>query len=580
MTTTNFPNGLTSFGMPQLGGGAYPMSGHVFFVSSVASDGGANGNDGGYSSPKLTLAGALSSCVANRGDVVYLMPGFAQTISAAAGATIGVAGVTVIGLGNDADMPEFTFSATGSTFTITAANVTLANVVGLPSVDNVTSGFVISAAGCTLGTPDMPVIWRDASASIEAISAVLTTTDADDLTINLKYEGFTAGNAVARAIELIGVDNARINVDFYGVVSTAVVNFTGTACTNVNVSGYMYVSGVTNFSRSVVDTVTGSTWAATFFDGAAGASVSGGSGGALAADDVAVVAANLLVPAADSTANTAMRDVVGAKDDTTVQTIAATTSLMRYMKGVVNALVGADGVASFPTGIAAANAVNLAEVIRYIQDQVINGTGTALAANTSLYGVLAGATGVPAWPTAAAYANDVSIAEVLGYIQDGTRRGTGSALPANTSINDHLDKVVTNTAAVLANATTIFTVAGGPIEILSLVARCVTSNNCVASTLQWSADPTDGGAATFSGASASLANVTAGAMVILLGTALTTAPTVATTSVGLSFTGATPTNSVIVGAGIITTTIGVGSTTGTWMHHMRYRPLSAGVTVT
>lgn len=223
------------------------------------------------------------------------------------------------------------------------------------------------------------------------------------------------------------------------------------------------------------------------------------------------------------------------------------------------ALYGAAGIASFPSGAAAANGVSIAEVLRYIQDQVINGTGTVLDTNTSLYGVLCGATGIPTFPSAALPANNVSIAEVL------------------REAYDQQEKAVTNTAAVLTNAGTIFTIAGGPIEIVQLVARCVTGNDGTASTLQWSADPTDGAAATFSAASASLANALAGAMVILQSTTLATAPIVNATGVGL---GPTLAGGIIVGAGIITTTVGVGSTTGTWMHHLRYKPLSRGVTVT
>jgi hypothetical protein len=36
---------------------------------------------------------------------------------------------------------------------------------------------------------------------------------------------------------------------------------------------------------------------------------------------------------------------------------------------------------------------------------------------------------------------------------------------------------------------------------------------------------------------------------------------------------------VHVPAGIITTTIAIGSTTGTWTHNLRYKPLARGVTV-
>lgn len=253
--------------------------------------------------------------------------------------------------------------------------------------------------------------------------------------------------------------------------------------------------------------------------------------------------------------------------------IAATTnvtankdgSVLERLEDIKDELSGTAGIVTFPAAAIPADAVSLAEVIRQLY--------------AALEGTAASQNGVATWPTAAAYANNVSIAEVLGYIQDAVRRGTGTTLPANTSLADYAEAVVTNAAATLVTGTTIFTIAGGPIEIISLVARCVTGNDATASTLQWSADPTDGAAATFSGASASLASVAAGAMVVLLGTALTTAPTVATTSVALSFSGATPTNGIVVGAGIITTTVGGGSTTGTWMHHLRYKPLAKGVTV-
>lgn len=187
-----------------------------------------------------------------------------------------------------------------------------------------------------------------------------------------------------------------------------------------------------------------------------------------------------------------------------------------------------------------------------------NAAGSILERLEEIRSQLSGTVGVATFPAAAAPANSVSLAEVL------------------REMYDLQDKCVVNTTAVLVNGTTLFTIAGGPIEILSLVARCVTANDGTASTLQWSADPTDGAAATFSGASASLASAAAGAMVVLNGTALSTAPTVNATGVGL---GMTVFNGIVIGAGIITSVIGVGSTTGTWQMHLRYRPLARGVTV-
>jgi hypothetical protein len=139
-------------------------------------------------------------------------------------------------------------------------------------------------------------------------------------------------------------------------------------------------------------------------------------------------------------------------------------------------------------------------------------------------------------------------------------------------------KVVATTAAVMVTGTTIFTIVGGPIQIWALVSECVTANDTTASTLQWSADGTVGAAATFTGATASLASAAAGTFSICNFTALTTAPDLTTTGVALGPVAAR--SGIIVPAGIITSTIAVGSTTGTWRHFMRFHPLGPNVTVT
>ena len=135
--------------------------------------------------------------------------------------------------------------------------------------------------------------------------------------------------------------------------------------------------------------------------------------------------------------------------------------------------------------------------------------------------------------------------------------------------------------AVMVNGDTIFTIAGGPIEILQLQSVCITVNDTTASTLQYRSVPTVGTATTISAASGSLAaaGTGAGATVTLNATSLATAPDiVASTSGGVQL-GAAVANRIIVQAGTIKIVIGVGSTTGTWKHYISYRPLAPGVTV-
>lgn len=139
------------------------------------------------------------------------------------------------------------------------------------------------------------------------------------------------------------------------------------------------------------------------------------------------------------------------------------------------------------------------------------------------------------------------------------------------------DALVASGAAVMSNALNVFNVAGGPIAIVSLVSVCQTADDATASTAQWATVSTLGAlAGTISGASASLASAVIGTLLILQGTTLATALLIEPTGVGIT---AIP-GSIIVPAGALNLTIAVGSTTGTWKHYLRYRPLGAGAVVT
>lgn len=136
------------------------------------------------------------------------------------------------------------------------------------------------------------------------------------------------------------------------------------------------------------------------------------------------------------------------------------------------------------------------------------------------------------------------------------------------------DKATESATAVMTNGMTVFTVAGGPIAVIDILSVCVTANDATASTMQWQSVPTVGTATTFSGASATLASATAGTTVRLAPTALSTAPVIVAASAGGVQLGTNVANSIIVKDGTIKLVIGVGSTTGTWKHMIRYVPIS------
>mgnify|MGYP001591994271 FL=1 len=228
------------------------------------------------------------------------------------------------------------------------------------------------------------------------------------------------------------------------------------------------------------------------------------------------------VPAADNVLNAQTNEVIGNKNDAAATgAVTATDTLVGYLKQIVTML------------------------------------GPTELDTDTLGEILVGTAGITAFPAAAAPANSVSLAEVM------------------REIFDQVDKSLSTAAGVMPNGTTtIFTVAGGPIEVLELLSVCVTVNDATASTLQYQADPTNGAATALSLASGSLASLAAGNTALCTGT-FGAAPTVT-----LNGTVAAGTTKFIVPAGVIQSVIAVGATSGTWTHHLRYAPLSRGVTVT
>jgi hypothetical protein len=150
--------------------------------------------------------------------------------------------------------------------------------------------------------------------------------------------------------------------------------------------------------------------------------------------------------------------------------------------------------------------------------------------------------------------------------------------PLVNGSNITTDHVAQTTAAVMSNGLTIFNVFGD-IQITSLVSECVTANNATASTLQYAFTSDNTTATTFSGASTTLASKTAGNVVALAAAStLAEVPTLSANAAGVVLN--TASRGIRFPSGAIKLTIGVGSTTGTWRHYLRYEPLEYGAYVT
>lgn len=183
MPPTNYPNGVSSFGMPVFPG--LPAStGSVFFVCNATGANGSNGNAGTSPlQPLATVDYAFGLCTPNKGDLIVVMPGHAETVTATSIAH-DVAGVRVVGLGIGNLRPTFTFGAAAATITVSGANGGWYNCRFIANFADVASAFTLAAAK---GTEISVNEFVDTSAILNFLCHVTTgatDNDADGLTFN------------------------------------------------------------------------------------------------------------------------------------------------------------------------------------------------------------------------------------------------------------------------------------------------------------------------------------------------------------------------------------------------------------
>lgn len=249
---------------------------NIYFVDSSnsnASDASGYGNSPDI--PFATIDYAIG--VMSNKDTLYVMPGHTES---AISITVDIENIKIIGLGNGTNRPTLTFSATGNKITISADDVVFENILLLTGIDSVVNKVTISGDGCKIKN----VEFKDVTDK-ETITDLIVS--GDDCTIDgIVKNGYTGGNANDCVISAVGVNNLKIkNCDFYTKVLTAVIEFVTTLSTQVMIKDCNFlVSGTTNLSKNVVDTITSSVWGVdvSCFDIGAGANFSGGSGGALA----------------------------------------------------------------------------------------------------------------------------------------------------------------------------------------------------------------------------------------------------------------------------------------------------------
>jgi hypothetical protein len=227
-------------------------TGNIFFVNSVTGTDGA-GYGQNPDAPCATIDYAIGLCTANQGDRIYVMPLHVETIAGAAGVALDVAGVEIIGIGTGAARPKVNFTATGSTFAVSAANCTVRNILFTGGIDAVVSPITVAAADFKL----LDCEYRDVTG--QCTDFLVTTAAATRMVIDgLRYDGDTAAGTNA-AIAIVGGDRIEIkNSRFDGNFAVGVIDVRTTATTDLEV--HDCVARTRNsVDIFLIDTITGST---------------------------------------------------------------------------------------------------------------------------------------------------------------------------------------------------------------------------------------------------------------------------------------------------------------------------------
>lgn len=230
MPISNYPNGFAQGvnirGIPLLS--AYP--GDVYWVDSVN---GSDGNKGTFDKPFSTIDYTVGRCTANKGDIIAVKAGHVETVTAAAGLALDVAGIVILGFGTGSHRPTVNFTtAVGADMNVDAANISIYNVLFTGGFDALTGPIDVNAADFSMLNCET----RDVTG--QATDFIVTDANASRFLISgWRHIGAAAAGADT-AITIVGGDDWIIeNFNIYGNFAVAAIENVTTASNRVRIGG-------------------------------------------------------------------------------------------------------------------------------------------------------------------------------------------------------------------------------------------------------------------------------------------------------------------------------------------------------
>lgn len=239
-----------SFGEVQLGKNLPPTTGKVFFVHSGT---GSNNNKGVRpDKPLSTIDYAVGLCTANKGDMIVVLPGHTETVIAAAGLDLDVAGIHILGIGVGRARPKINFTtATTADMDVDAANIRVENIFfDMTSVDALAAGIDVNAAGFELINCEVEL----ADASGQCVAGLVYDDAADRLTVRGCFFHGAGDTTALIAIDGAGADNVVIEGNkfdgYFG--TTGAIQQATTAGVNWHIAGNEFINRTADGNNKVI----------------------------------------------------------------------------------------------------------------------------------------------------------------------------------------------------------------------------------------------------------------------------------------------------------------------------------------
>lgn len=230
-----------------------PNGGQVFYVDSGGIRDGFSDDIASALYP--TLAAALNVCRANRGDTIVVLPQHAENVGTTTPTF--VAGVKIIGVGNGAERPTFSWTATGSVWTISVNNVWIENLVlDTGEANGVVKAIAITGTDVTFTRCEF--ITTTDSTHKATIVLEIGTGGHRAIVHNNKFRG-AAGTLSTDVVKVAGaVDQAEVTDNRMLCGATAangLIHVTG-AATNILIGGNRaYSTGASSTATIKIDDV-------------------------------------------------------------------------------------------------------------------------------------------------------------------------------------------------------------------------------------------------------------------------------------------------------------------------------------